>query len=1245
MSPADHSRSRLPAILGAILLVGLLPATALAAGPTAVDDHVSVPVNALTTTVDVLANDLGPGNSVQAVTDPPHGTAAVASDKLSVTYKPDLGFHGIDTFGYTIKHGSATDDGVVTVDVNSPAVAVDDPGSACQTPGSFANAFPVTEDYAKPAPPPAGYFVWSGNCALLHNDVDVDGDPLTWQIVTPTAHGDLVKVDEQSFAYRPNANYSASDHGLPATDFDTFTYRVFDGYAYSAPATMRIWVAPVNDAPTFVPGPPAIVVGEDSGPYNAVWATGVSAGPASEAWQTVHFETETDLNGVPNLFSVAPAVDSSGHLTFTPAPDQAGLVHVTVRAKDDGGLEDWDATGQPSPADTSGDVTFDIAVVADAVSAVDDVATVPEDPDPGPWEIDVLGNDDFPAGATVSSVTQGTLGLVTIAPDGLSVSYQPDPDANGTDSFTYTLDDGAGSTDTARVDVTITPMNDDPVANDDSVTVALDDPATSVDVLANDTDVDGDQPIIVQTGLASKGTIAITGGGTGVTYQPNPNTTGIDSFSYTVGDGNGGFASGTVHVTITGNGVPTASDDELTVGEDDPATAVGVLANDTDPEGDPLLIVDTSPATKGTVTLTGGGTGLTYTPAPDANGSDSFTYTVNDGKGALATATVGVTITPVNDAPVTADDSVTVTFDGPAVPVDVLGNDTDVESDPLLITGVGTVPKGTVIITGGGTELTYQPSAGSNGSDTFSYTVSDGQGGTASGTVHVTITDNGIPTANDDTVTVQEDDPATAVAVLANDTDPEGDLLQVIASSTAGKGTVAITGGGTGLTYTPAPDANGSDSFTYTVNDGKGGLATGIVGVTITPTNDDPIAGTDALTVAEDATATSVDVLTNDTDVEGDTRTITGAASGAKGVVAVTGGGTGLTYKPNLNANGSDSFTYTISDGHGGIATGTVDVTINPVNDVPIALNDTTLAVQQGSGATNLAVLANDSDPDGDGLLITARTSGAHGTVTILGGGTGLSYDPAGLYFGTDVFTYTVSDGHGGTRSATVLLTVVKDTQKPVATAPLQVFYNGTSGATTANARITWGGSDTGGTGIGSFKLQVSVNGGAYSTVTLSSATATSSTRTLKVNSTYRFRALATDKGGNVGSYAYGPTFKVVRYQNTSSSVHYAGSWKTSSSTSALGGSHRYTSTAGASVTYTGSLRNVAWIATRTSTSGSAQVWVDGTLMATINLRSSSTGYKRLVYHRDFSTLGTHRIEIRSIGGGRVYFDALTILR
>ena len=223
--------------------------------------------------------------------------------------------------------------------------------------------------------------------------------------------------------------------------------------------------------------------------------------------------------------------------------------------------------------------------------------------------------------------------------------------------------------------------------------------------------------------------------------------------------------------------------------------------------------------------------------------------------------------------------------------------------------------------------------------------------------------------AGDDGLTLLEDDDPTAVDVLDDDTDADDDPLLITATSTPAKGTVLITGDGTGLTYEPNANANGADTFTYTIDDDHGGTDTATVHVTITPDNDAPVAGDDTLTVAEDtAAATAVPVLGNDSDVDGDTRTITARTDGAKGVVVITGGGTGLTYKPYLNANGSDSFTYTIDDGHGATDDGTVNVTITPVNDKPDARNDTAFTVPQGAGSTSLAVLTNDTDVDRDAL-------------------------------------------------------------------------------------------------------------------------------------------------------------------------------------------------------------------------------------------------------------------------------------
>ena len=184
----------------------------------------------------------------------------------------------------------------------------------------------------------------------------------------------------------------------------------------------------------------------------------------------------------------------------------------------------------------------------DAVTAVDDPVTLPG-PGSSPGR-SMSSATILPGWATITAVTQGTLGLVTIAPDGLSVFYTPDPDANGNDTFTYTLDDDDGSMDTATVNVAITPVNDDPLAGDDALTVRVNGAAKPIDVLADDTDVEGDTLLVTETSASPKGTVTITGGGTGLTYQPGRRGERADSFTYTVSDGHGGTATGNVAVTI-----------------------------------------------------------------------------------------------------------------------------------------------------------------------------------------------------------------------------------------------------------------------------------------------------------------------------------------------------------------------------------------------------------------------------------------------------------------------------------------------------------------------------------------------------------------------------------------------------------------------------------------------------------------------------------------------------------------------
>ncbi len=327
-----------------------------------------------------------------------------------------------------------------------------------------------------------------------------------------------------------------------------------------------------------------------------------------------------------------------------------------------------------------------------------------------------------------------------------------------------------------------------------------------------------------------------------------------------------------------------------------------------------------------------------------------------------------------------------------------------------------------------------------------------------------------------------------------------------------------------------------------------------------------------------------------------------------------------------------------------GTATGTITMTIGGENDPPDAVNDLGLHVPEGAGATALDVLANDDDPDGNDLTISSVTSAAHGTVTITGNGTGIAYRPAKWFHGTDIFTYTVDDGHGATDHATVQVIVDKDLAGPLAVAPIQRFPGQTVGTSSARARISWAASDPG-SGVTRYLLQVSVNGGSYKTVALPKATTTSIDQTLSYGRTYRFRVRAYDHEGNGGAYAYGPTFRLGKYEESNRAITYTTGWGTIKRTAALGGAARFTGAGNRSATLTTAATDIALVVTRTSGSGRVQVYVDGIPVATVTLRRSSTAYRQLVYTRHFATLEAHTFEIRAVGDGRVELDAFEVMR
>jgi CshA-type fibril repeat protein len=368
--------------------------------------------------------------------------------------------------------------------------------------------------------------------------------------------------------------------------------------------------------------------------------------------------------------------------------------------------------------------------------AEDDTAETDEDT---PVTIDVLGNDSDPDGDDLT-VTEATSpdGTVSINPDG-TLEFTPNRDFNGEATITYTITDGNGGEDTAAVTVTVNPVNDGPLAEDDTASTDIGTPVT-VPVLLNDSDPEGD-PLTVISASSPNGTVVINPDGT-LTFTPAEGFTGEAQVNYSISDGDLTDPA-VLFVTVPDPAEnPVAVDDVAETPEDTPVT-IPVLANDTDPNGDPLTLTEaTSP--DGTVAINPDGT-ITFTPNPDFNGPTTITYTVTDPDGNEDTATVEVNVTPVNDPPVTEDDTAG-TNQGVPVTIPVLANDTDPDGDPLTVISA-TSPNGTVAINPDGT-ITFTPAPDFFGPAEITYVVSDGNGGETPGTVNVLVRD-GIVTGTD----------------------------------------------------------------------------------------------------------------------------------------------------------------------------------------------------------------------------------------------------------------------------------------------------------------------------------------------------------------------------------------------------------------------------------------------------------------------------------------------------------------
>lgn len=959
-----------------------------------------VPVNGQISAEDIDGDNL----TYQLSGLPANGGAVIDSATGEFVYTPNSNYHGSDTFVITVDDGNG---GTAISTVTILVLPVND------APQSSDIQLVTNEDT-----PVAGQVP----------GIDVDNDELAFIVTTPAGNGSVaLDPTTGAFVYTPNPDYNGGDSFLVTID---------DGNGGTTTSLVTIGILPVNDAP--VAANLNLTTPEDTPVLGAIQASDVDGDSLTYGAGNEPANGSVSLNPTTGQFVYTPSANYNGSDSFSVVvSDGNGGTAVSIVTIGVTPVEDAPTPVNQAPVTADQNLTTDENVELNgAISATD--------------------SDGDTLSYTISGIP--TNGSVTLNQATGSFVYTPNTSYSGGDSFVVTVNDGNGGTTTSTITIGINPGNDAPVANEDTASVIEGD-AVTVAVRGNDTDPENDSLTVTGVTQGANGSVVIDAVTGNPIYTPNSGFAGVDTFTYTINDGNGNSDNATVTVQVTAADQPSAMSPESITINEDTFFLGNVLTNDSDPDdtlGITSFEVDGNTYTVGANAIIAGVGDITIFPSGDYrfNAEPNYygpvpviTYTTNTG----SSSTLTITVDPVNDAPGAVADLFTTTRDlSIDIPVaDLLLNDTDIDLDTLSVNLVSGATNGTVSISG--SVVTFIPTPGFTGEASFTYGVTDGSlTDTATVTINVLPPAAVLPETNDVVATGAED---SLITINLSGSDSDGTLAGYVINSLPANGvlysdalmTTPVASGDlvSGQVYfMPNANWNGSTDFGYSArdNDGLTDATQATATIAVTPTQDAAVLSSGTGAVKEDTPAESsaTGTLTiTDPDTGEASFTAQTNTSGTYGSFSITSAGVwtynidnSLPVVQQLKEGESKTEIFIVTSLDG--TSTNVTITVRGTNDGPTATADTAnIGQDQVLTLTPAQLLGNDTDPDLDTLSIDTVQGAVNGSVSMVGGN--VVFTPTPGYHGPASFTYTVTDVHGATATATVAVEVARHNTSPIA--------------------------------------------------------------------------------------------------------------------------------------------------------------------------------------------------------------------